>query len=260
MAAALLANTIDPAQKCRLVSLCARGANRLLNLDHSRPTSRLDNADFVSALRLNLGLPPSKFLSDCPLATCVCGSLLKDNPTHFEACITFRNTLVTKRHHKVTKALATLAENMGCIVSDGEFVLPSGKRTDLTLRLATDPRAMQIDTSIVQPSCDTYCRSRAQSKPLHAALHREEVKRKKYEAEVTAIGDTFCPFVWESYGAPAPSVISTVELIRSTGQIRGLDPPSTKECLDDLYVAMVRGNSNIYSSGLSQAKLNKPSR
>jgi len=67
---------------------------------------------------------------------------------------------------------------MGCIVSDGEFVLPSGKRTDLTLRLATDPRAMQIDTSIVQPSCDTYCRSRAQWKPLHAALHREEVKRK----------------------------------------------------------------------------------
>ena len=113
---------------------------------------------------------------------------------------------------------------MGCIVSDGEFVLPSGKRTDLTLRLATDPRAMQIDTSIVQPSCDTYCHSRAQSKPLHAALHREEVKRKKYEAEVTAIGDTFSPFVWESYGAPAPSVISTVELIRTTGQIRGLDP------------------------------------
>ena len=105
-----------------------------------------------------------------------------------------------------------------------------------------------------------YCRSSDQLKPLHAALHREEVKRKKYEAEVTAIGDTFAPFVWESYGAPAPSVISTVELIRTTGQIRGLDPPSTKECLDDLYVAMVRGNSNIYSSGLSQAKLNKPSR
>ncbi len=43
-------------------------------------------------------------------------------------------------------------------------------------RLTIDPRAMHIDKSIVQPSYETYCNSRAQSQPLHAALHH---KRKK---------------------------------------------------------------------------------
>ncbi len=77
----------------------------------------------------------SKTFSDFPLAPRVCDSLLSDGPVHFEACITFRNTLITEHCHKITKALATLADHMGCIVSNGKFVLPSDKRTDLTLRL-----------------------------------------------------------------------------------------------------------------------------
>jgi hypothetical protein len=247
--------TSDPASRCRLTSLGARGANRLYNLDPADPSSTMHNSEFVFCFRYNLGLPPSKVIASCPLATCCCGFLLKDDPTHLEACITFRNTLVTKRHHSITSALASMASEMG-VANYREHLLQNGTRTDLTLRLNTDPRPLHIDTSVVQPSCATYRASKAQSQSLFAACDREEVKTKKYADAVSVEGGVFSPFVFESYGAPAPAVIKTIEKIRASGELSGAPVPSTKSCLDRIFLALARGNALIHFGGYARTTLN----
>jgi hypothetical protein len=117
-----------------------------------------------------------------------------------KARIAFRNTLITKRHHKVTKALVNLPDNMGCTVSDGEFVLLSGKRT-----FASPPTHTLC--TLTHP-CNLYVRTNAA--PGLALARRPTPRRGQTEevAEVTAIGDTFSPFVWESYGTLAPQLRS----------------------------------------------------
>jgi len=132
-------------------------------------------------------------------------------------------------------------------------------RTDITVyAFQPDGSDLSVDVAVVNPAADSYLPAR-DVVPLSAAVWKANAKTQKYQAILG--GSSFCPAVWEAYGAVGESAQSLV--VKSCARLSQEDdtfsPPNWAASSPSSYwwqrlsVALQRSNARKMRDLLSAA-------
>jgi len=202
---------LQTAGRARLNSLRVPHAASWLRQPNAKMprTKPMAARNFELAFRHMLGLAPDDSLPPA----CVCGSLFKDDPSHFQACTVLRYKPVFDRHSIIVNAIAGLARPLGFTVKkeapnrrnvpppeDAVDEPEKGLRADLVLQ--DDKRTIVMDVSVVHPASKSEALTSSRI-PGSAAKRRAQFKITKYGSWVRdEFGNDagFLPVVFDSFG------------------------------------------------------------
>jgi hypothetical protein len=218
----------------------------------SRNELSINNLYYPLVARHMLGLAPA---DDLP-AQCFCGKPLTD-PSHFHVCKFTRANTVGSRHNKCVITIGKLVELAG-----GDFEREpmaceeNNKRLDALIYLPSGVYA--IDVSVVHSSSPSYVNNRLS----HISLinGRNLCKNNKYLERCKKDGILFSPFALTSCGALSPVALDILTKIAECAESNGVASKQSfmHRAVDELLVALHKGNARIASSGTSTVKRLRP--
>ena len=199
--------------QARLNSCGGEGASAFL-VACPGPQTTMNNEDPRATILRRLGAEDSQLTTE--EETCLCGK--PASKYHLETC-KYRSAIAT--HDTMVRTVNDVAREAGCTVSlkepRGIFEDGQGGPDGLVVQSllgtvghfgqgrARDERYV-YDATIIHPLQPALLKA-GQGRPLTAAKHAEQEKRKKYQERATAVHLGFKAFAFESFGAMGSELV-----------------------------------------------------
>ena len=175
----------DEQQKAAVRSASQKNASLWLTVIPTEWKYSMESAEFRTALRLRLLIPPVEF-TKLRTTICACGADLAEDPLHLMGCVSLMGSAGTKRHDLVVRALASAARDadVAVAVEQREAVIdgrrPDRKRPDLRFTLTNHKKlSLMADVAVVYPASKAKAKGAA-VRALSATKSHEADKQKSY--------------------------------------------------------------------------------
>jgi hypothetical protein len=191
----------------RLLSASGPGAGAWLTVLPARPDFRMENCDFVDAVRYRLGIVPvcMEFMRDQSML-CMCGKWHDPaDPAQMMCCKRAGGGSNVHRHNVTRNKLAQLARKSGFSVLVEEVTVrkKSGERlrTDVSILDYQKWKKAQIDVKVTDPTMPSMLDKRlVQGSAAATAAQRKVTESKTKFPNLDAQHDLFLPAIVETYG------------------------------------------------------------
>eukprot|EP00005_Dracoamoeba_jomungandri_P008786 CAMPEP_0174275236 /NCGR_PEP_ID=MMETSP0439-20130205/59713_1 /TAXON_ID=0 /ORGANISM="Stereomyxa ramosa, Strain Chinc5" /LENGTH=1043 /DNA_ID=CAMNT_0015367321 /DNA_START=1318 /DNA_END=4450 /DNA_ORIENTATION=- len=198
----------DSHTRNRLHSLTQQNGAHWTTILPTHQYLQLSSNTLVDTCHLQLNLPTLQL----PSNECLCGTDISPTSAfdHFMVCPQTRRKEVTDRHDSIKYTLALLAGQAG-MQAHIEPTTFNNSHEHPDLRIIAGTQVIYLDVSIVHPTAQSYLKYGAE-KDGYACANREKEKDRMYKERIEAQGDTFFPFVLESYGRFGSQALKVLDI------------------------------------------------
>ncbi|WP_331035221.1 reverse transcriptase domain-containing protein [Lactovum miscens] len=238
----------DVEQIARFRSITAPHANLWKTVNCDNKQKLLQDFDFITATRLNLGLPSSIKTAKCPS----CSKALEENDSwHLLSCNHHKRRSILQRHDHIVRSIDIITKRLGWISRIEPKQLDSNSRKKPDLDVTINGTRFFIDVRITHPLAASNVQAAAK-RTLGAAIKGEELKTKKYIEISVANNAKFVPLVMETLGAIAPLGREFIkELWRASFSVVN-GTKLMKDFLETIAIQVQRGNKMVLSAGFDR--------
>lgn len=238
----------------RLLSAAAGPASAWLTALPGASTTRLCDADFVSAGRHLLGLGVPVRVSAPP---CLCGAGDAGRPDHAMVCKQTAG-MATLRHDIWASAWRRAIRRAGCatsaepayssLIARGQAGGAAGLRRGDILAVMPEGRVVVLDCVVTHPAAASYVRAASRTAGA-TVLRAEQMKRRSFDSLGQGVGYDFVPLAVESFGRLG---LEASRFLSDLGDVAAAGGTASKAAFvrsvrQELSCALCRGNGRMYN-------------